>query len=115
MRIPERPPDTTEHLKGLPSTRLAAILSQPIRPDVNATWMHWDEFRRKPLPEGFSAQDLWFPIAFGRAMQRAALPLRDGNGKPFGLCQPPKVLQSLHRLDLMLGLPLGEEGALRPN
>lgn len=43
------------------------------------------------------------------------LPLLDAQGRNFGVCQPPSVLQSFHRLDRLMGFPLGgEENALRP-
>lgn len=115
MRLPESPPDLAAQVRALGPKRLEAILARPQPPDVDGEWAHWDELRRRAPPGGLTVEEWWIGISWSRRALRAQLPLVDKQGNPFGLCQPSATQQALHRLDRLIGLPLGEAGPLRQN
>ena len=68
-------------------------------------YLHWDDVRHRPAPEGATQEQWWFALKMARQTQE--LPLRDGHGQPFGFCQPPLLLEALHRIDLKAGGRVG--------
>jgi len=70
-------------------------------------YLHWDELRRKSVPNGFSHEEWWFALKFRRKGGYRSLPLLDKAGQPFCFSIPDAVLELLHRIDFMAGAYIG--------
>ena len=68
-------------------------------------YLHWNDVRHRPAPEGATQEQWWFALKMARQTQE--LPLRDGHGQPFRFCQPPVLLEALHRIDMKSGGQFG--------
>lgn len=62
-------------------------------------YLHWDELRHRPPPEGLSLEQWWLAVWLGRQPLLQALPLHDRSGAPFRLATPEPVLIDLHHID----------------
>jgi Fic family protein len=56
-------------------------------------YWHWDELRRRPLPEGLDHEEWWFVTKLVRSTAYRTLPLQDQAGRPFVYSLPDEVLQ----------------------
>jgi Fic family protein len=99
MRIPQPPPSRK-------SRNFAAIGPALGRPGAlaaveraQADYLNWDEFRRRPVPEGASHADLWQVVRLFRDQARIRIPLATPAGAPFGYAVPPALQATLHRVD----------------
>jgi hypothetical protein len=101
--LPHRPPplrELLEHCGGLQEalpllTRLAAAAE-------GDRYLHWDELRHRPAPEGLSHGQWWLAEKLSR--RPTLLPLMASDGKAFWLSQPPVLLQGLHEIDRQAGM-----------
>jgi Fic family protein len=66
-----------------------------------ATYLHWDELRHRPPPDGLSTRKWWLVQKLAR--RGTPLPLVGTNGKPFTFCQPSLLLKGLHDIDMTAG------------
>jgi Fic family protein len=66
-----------------------------------ATYLHWDELRHRPPPDGLSTRQWWLVQKLAR--RGTPLPLVGTNGKPFTFCQPSLLLKGLHDIDMNAG------------
>ena len=66
---------------------------------------HWNDVRHRPVPEGATREQWWLALKMARQMQE--LPLQDAHGQPFRFCQPPELLEVLHRIDMKGGGRVG--------
>ena len=69
---------------------------------------HWDDLRYRTAPEGATRKQWWLALKLARQGQE--VPLRDADGEPFTFCQPPELLEALHRIDLKAGGRVGGAG-----
>ncbi|MDD5295789.1 MAG: Fic family protein [Rhodocyclaceae bacterium] len=97
MKIPLSPPDLAKLLgKSLGDVgRLIAHIS----PLAQGKYLHWDELRHRPPPEGLSSEEWWLALSLGRQPLLKELPLLDKDGRPFRFATPEPVLVHLHHLD----------------
>ena len=62
-------------------------------------YLHWDELRHRPPPEGLTHETWWYSVKFGRLRSARALPLLDTDGKRFIYTLPNQALAQLHAID----------------
>lgn len=62
-------------------------------------YLHWDELRRRPAPEGLTHPEWWSAVALARQSLFQQLPLLDKHGKPFTFATPSPVAIDLHHID----------------
>ncbi|MFO0838267.1 MAG: Fic family protein [Phycisphaerae bacterium] len=105
MRLPETPPSIPddpqslgEIFASLRNPKVAAIVGH-----ANSRYLRWDEFRRRPLVAGFSAEHLWRAVRLARLPHLRPFGLRSDSGKPFVFSTPATALRDLHQIDLQLG------------
>ena len=98
MRLPESPPSLSKALLDVGPDRLLALV-QKASQLPSGRYLHWDELRRRPAPEGLSHEEWWLAISFQRNSLRQPLPLLDKAGKPFVLALPSQLLIDLHHID----------------
>ena len=67
--------------------------------DAKRRYLHWDEVRRRPAPEGFTNRTWWLGFVLARRTGRQRLPLLGKGGVPFWFSNVPPVLEALQRLD----------------
>lgn len=103
MKIPSSPPNT--RLSSLPDDVTADDLLQALQsqsnPLVNGIYMHWDDLRYRPLPQGVANHELWwFAVRLARHTQLRVLPLlQDKGGVPMRFSLPEPVLRLLSFTD----------------
>lgn len=68
--------------------------------DSKGRYLHWDELRHKPAPEGLSHEQWWAGMKVARNSSFANVPFQCKYGKPFKFCIPNDLQRSLHWLDL---------------
>lgn len=101
MRMPQKPAE-----KWLQTDLSQAHVPQMLRigsEQLSGRYLHWDELRRRPPPQGLSHEHWWVGIKFARLSPRDNLPLFDTARSAFSFMLTPKVHERLHEIDLSLG------------
>lgn len=84
MKIPVTPP-TWQELLQRNAKRLGDIAIDPVGPEIEGIYEHWDHLRHLTPPNGMTAEQWWFGIKLARMTQQRRLPLLDKQHRPFGL------------------------------
>jgi Fic family protein len=101
-RLPRRPPPLQELLDrcgGLQNT--LPLLSLLATSEEGDRYLHWDELRHRPAPEGLTHEQWWLAEKLSRRL--TPLPLLGSDGQAFGFSQPPVLLKGLHQIDMQAG------------
>lgn len=93
--------------KGFPKILIA---TEKVPSNKNE-YLHWDELRHRPTPEGISSEQWWLAIKLRRKAALRDIPLRDKKGRPFEFSVPDSVVEQLHYIDRGAG---GLIGTLEP-
>ncbi|KXU38104.1 hypothetical protein AXK11_01315 [Cephaloticoccus primus] len=105
MRFPKSPPSWIELARQIPKARQLELHAQRAYWVKNdARYLHWDEFRRKKMPAGFSAEECWFILKTIRSASYREIDLHDAKGQPFVFGMPWTLSAFLQQLDLGEGL-----------
>lgn len=101
MHLPLPPPDASALLLGLTPEQLGALFGSGGIPSplVKGQYLHWDELRHRPPPDGLSHEHWWVRIKLARQGQYKELPLLDKAGRPFVIGIPEPVQIALHHID----------------
>ena len=108
MRLPIHPPDWVGSLDE-PKVLLAQRnpdVARVIR-QANYRYWHWDKFRYRPVPDGWTHEELWAAIKFSRSTQTRQFGMRAADGSPFWFWLPEMAQRELHEIDKHLGGHLG--------
>jgi Fic family protein len=62
-------------------------------------YLPWDEFKRRPTPDGISHQELWFVVKLARQSMQRRLPLADTDGHNFTYALPDEVLRGIEAVN----------------
>lgn len=95
MKIPLSPPKLSDLLK---SEKILDVL-WGIAPTQDGRYLHWDELRHRPPPQGLSAELWWGGVKLARQGMLKELPLLDKHGLPIKFAMPDPILRSLHDID----------------
>ncbi len=98
MRIPKPAPSLDNTFAQLAPARMEALI-QHVHPLPGGKYLHWDELRRRPLPEGLTHAEWWAAVTLARASLFQRLPLLDKQGVPFVFATPSSVAIDLHHID----------------
>jgi len=80
--------------------RLVDVMSRgKPSPTVEGKYLHWDQLRHHPPPEGLTHEEWWIRIKFARQALASQLPLKDEAGRPFVLASPDLLHRQLHEAD----------------
>jgi Fic family protein len=98
MKIPVAPPkaDVTQ-----PDT-LGAVLKVMLAgatPAPGGRYLHWDEFRHRPAPDGATTENYWHAVRYARRAASRVVPLRDLKGDCFQFANVPLLTEFLHMVD----------------
>jgi hypothetical protein len=102
-RLPRRPPPLQELLErcgGLQET--LSLLSLVASAAESDRYLHWDELRHRPPPQGLSHEQWWLAEKLSR--RPTPLPLLASDHQPFWFSQPPVLHQGLHQIDMQAGI-----------
>lgn len=111
MRIPQRPPAFAKILQAIEG-KLLTIFGELANWSKKDRYLHWNDIRRRPTPDGFSHEEWWLGLKLHRKGQIRFIPLRDKIGQNFGFGQPDALTELLHHIDRGLGMALGLPEAL---
>ena len=107
MKMPQQPPKFEDLFTRLiANKRLGQILrvAEKLPPD---DYLHWDELRRRPAPQGLSHEEWWLAVKLKRKAANRPIPLLDKAGRPFTFSIPDKVQELLHEIDFGAGAYVG--------
>ena len=102
-RLPRKPPPLQELLErcgGLQET--LSLLSLLAAAEESDRYLHWDELRHRPPPQGLSHEQWWLAEKLSR--RPTMLPLLASDRQPFWFSQTPVLLQGLHQIDMQAGI-----------
>lgn len=106
MRLPQSPPNPKpEGLMAEIAKVAPERMIQLARHALTGTkgYLHWDQLRHRPPPEGFSHREWWLALKLFRTTALQPISLKDKEGRPFRFAVPEEVLQELHQIDLGAG------------
>lgn len=106
MRMPATPPEPAPEFFARPDI-VRRALEAGGRTLRDGRYQHWDKIRRKPPPEGLSAEQWWFGIRNARLSGRRNIPLLGTNGVAFSYTLTDLINASIHPIDLALGGRIG--------
>ncbi len=98
MRFPEHAPPLENAFANLVPARIEAVMQQA-NPLPTGKYLHWDELRRRPAPEGLTHAEWWAAVTLSRVSLFQPLPLLDKQGAPFVFATPSPVVIDLHHID----------------
>ncbi|HEY1660904.1 MAG TPA: Fic family protein [Verrucomicrobiae bacterium] len=113
MKIPESPKPFDELLADAMKLKIfpQIILSAGKAISKKNEYLHWDELRHRPAPEGISSEQWWLAVKLQRQSGFRNIPLEDKKGKLFKFNVPDSVVEQLHYIDRGAG---GLIGTLEP-
>jgi hypothetical protein len=101
MKAPRKPMSAASILSELikdSADKLAAILGSDLGKQREGAYIHWDDLRHRPLPEGVTHKQWWLAIKLSRRGNHA-LPFTDGQKAGFNYSAPDHILKLLHEID----------------
>ena len=99
MRMPKSPPSFQSLLSSVTSERLSALLRSDIGNLPLGRYLHWDEVRVRPSPQGYTSEEWWTAIKFKRLSSRHTLPFMDKSNFEFSFNDSGDLYRLLHDVD----------------
>ncbi len=103
MKFPQRPSPWLDLLARLPNELKNKVFSDSGTTAGKDRYLHWDEQRYRPVPDGHTIESWWLALKLGRMSKARPIPLKDREGVPFRFGIPDLVAQRLHTIDRGLG------------
>jgi Fic family protein len=101
MKVPQKPPQLSDLLNELNNegqNKIVEVLGSDLDSKPVGTYVHWDELRHLPLPNGFTHRQWWLAIKMSRrAVYR--LPFADSRRIGFNYSVPDNLFKLLHEID----------------
>lgn len=107
MRIPQTPPNWLSLADKIPEVRRRAAYAQQQEWNMADKYLHWNDLRRRPAPQGFSHEEWWYVLKLNRSAGYRAIGLNDAKKWKFVFGQPNTLTELLHEIDRGLGLAIG--------
>jgi Fic family protein len=98
MRLPESSPLFESIIATLTPEQIQRVL-QHASPLPTGKYLHWDELRRRPVPDGLTHPEWWAAVMLARNGLLQPLPLVDKQGSPFLFASYGPVAIDLHHID----------------
>ena len=100
MKPPTPPPPMSKAMDRLRAGDIVRLLETVSAPAVKGRYVHWDKLRYLDPPKGLSPEEWWSALKFARLAGRRALPLVDGDGKPFTYVLADPTSERLREIDM---------------
>jgi Fic family protein len=100
MKVPQKAPQLPELLAEVAKEgagRLAALVASDLRRKPEGKYVHWDELRHLPLPQGFTHRQWWLAIKISRRTLHR-LPFADSRRMGFTYSIPENLFKLLHEI-----------------
>lgn len=98
MRFPARPPAVWATLLNPGDLQKIVAYMAPALPD--GRYLHWDDLRRRPPPEGLTIEEWWTAQKLARHSARVVVPeFTDEHGRPFWFSRLNAIERATHQLD----------------
>lgn len=101
MKIPRIPPQWHQFLPAILKKHPSALF-EVVYP-YEDRYLHWDDFRHKPIPEGLTHEEWWALIKYRRVTNQNTTPVLDKKGKPFVFGLTEKMFEQVHQIDFNAG------------
>lgn len=101
MRLPQSPPKLEDLIAEVAPERMLQLARHALTGTKG--YLHWDQLRHRPPPEGFSHREWWLALKLFRINALRPISLKDKEGRSFRFAVPEEVLQELHQIDLGTG------------
>jgi len=101
MRLPQSPPKLEDLMAKVAPERMIQLARHALT--GTRGYLHWDQLRHRPPPEGFSHREWWLALKLFRINALQPISLKDKEGRPFRFAVPEEVSQELHQIDLGAG------------
>jgi Fic family protein len=101
MKIPLKPSPISRLLNELAKedpNKLSEVLSSDLDRQPDGRYIHWDELRHLPVPDGFSHELWWLAIKLSRRAIHS-LPFKDSQQVGFTYSVPDQVLKLIYQID----------------
>jgi len=101
VKLPLTPPKieniASDHVSASELIERISLLSNPDIGvcDNKGRYLHWDELRHKPTPEGYSHELYWFAVKQSRKAASRRLTFVDKNNSPMSYCITDEILKNL--------------------
>lgn len=102
MKLPLTPPDLKTLLSNVTGLDIANAIQNRSQV-LDNHYLHWDQIRRRPSPDGLTTESWWAALKLARHTLYRQLPLLNKAGDPFVLAMPEPVLMHLHHIDQEAG------------
>jgi len=107
MKMPQRPKPYLQILSSLKKERMLELLMDSTAHAPTDRYLHWDEMRRRPAPEGLTHEEWWALLKIRRESALRRVPLLDRRGAPFKFAVTDGLAEQLHRIDCGVGTAFG--------
>jgi Fic family protein len=101
MKIPLKPLSVSKLLNELVKedpNSLSEVLASDLDQQPKGRYVHWDELRHFPVPDGFTHELWWLAIKLSRRATHS-LPFKDSQQTGFTYSVPDQVLKLVHEID----------------
>lgn len=101
MKVPQKPPSLLQLFGEVTkegSEKFGQLVSSQLDRKPEGRYIHWDDLRHLPAPEGFTHHHWWFAIKMSRRSAHR-LPFSDNKGADFSYLVPDNLLKLLHEID----------------
>jgi Fic family protein len=102
MKIPRVPPQITP-IWTLPNERFMQVIQAIKSPLVGGKYIHWDNLRSRPAPDGVTHEEWWAALKFHRLGGQRRVPLENKSGERFTYMLVDPIPELIHRIDLGAG------------
>ena len=99
MSMPKNPKPFDELDSSYERNDLVRLLGSDIGSLPKDRYLHWDQLRHLPPPEGFTNLDWWTAVKLKRMVSRHDLPFKDTRGRPFSFSDTENLYPRLHQVD----------------
>lgn len=96
MKLPAKPPKLETLFSEIPLDKQFPFFTQELIP---GKYLHWDEMRRRPAPDGLNHREWWLKTKLARRLIRRKTPLMDTEGTAFSYCLTDEILEKLPKID----------------
>jgi Fic family protein len=101
MKVLQKPPTQSQLMSELASEgpqKFAQLFAAQLERKPAGRYIHWDELRHLPLPDGFTHHQWWLAIKTSRRANHH-LPFVDDKGVAFTYTVPDELFRLLHEID----------------
>ena len=101
MKVPQKPPQVNDLLAELAKegpNKILELVSSDLGRQPEGKYVHWDELRHFPLPNGFTHRQWWLAIKMSRRSTHR-LPFADSKQMGFTYSIPDNLFRLVHEID----------------